>query len=101
MPNCFTLTRKGENVPTAFVAIDAELCQHFKVPVHETQWYNGWYDYIGLGLACGKPLAELALKCEKHVEEGGEHKDFWQRMLQIARWLDDNYTSDSWYQGKS
>jgi hypothetical protein len=88
MPNCFTLTRKGEDKPATFVSIDEELCEHFNMPCDFKQYLWNWYDIIGLALACGKSLEW----CQS--EEAG----FGEKMRAVAAYLEKHYDSDAWSQ---
>jgi hypothetical protein len=72
MPNHFQLVDKTTGEPEAFNAVDAKLCEHFRAPVHPTEWFNGWYACIGFGLACGKAFAELRATYAQYAEAGGE-----------------------------
>ena len=54
MPSCFTLTRKGETELAKLNAVDAHMCAHFGVECHPTEWYQNWYNWEGLALACGR-----------------------------------------------
>lgn len=87
MPNCFSLTRKGEKTPTDFIIVDEELCAMLGVPVHPTAWVEHWYNIIGLSLACGKSLEELT---KQYKEEKAE------RLVKIAEYLGENYVTNAW-----
>lgn len=86
MPNCFTLTRKGEDKPSNLAAVDEALCAHFGAEVHPTQWYRAWYDIEGLGLACGRSWDWMREKLP-------ERKD-------VIDFLEANYEANAWYQHK-
>lgn len=86
MPNCFTLTKIGASEPTKLVDIDAELCQHFGVPVDEHKWFRDWYNSVGFG---------FALKGDY-----GSNRQMWEgfpELLEIIDWLETRYTVDAWY----
>ena len=85
MPNCFTMTRKGEDKPTTFVQIDEDLCAHLKVECHPKNYYRGWYDSIGLGLAYGKSFTDMMELCKDDPDT-----------LEILAYFEANYVSDAW-----
>jgi len=84
MPNCFTLTKKGESEPKRFVEIDEEICAYLEVPCDPVHWVFGWYDIIGLYLALGKTFEEI---------DGELYGD---KLKLINKWLQEHYTSDAW-----
>jgi hypothetical protein len=86
MPNAFLFRSKETGQPTQFIKIDEEICNHLGVPIHETQYYNSWYDIIGLAVAVGRKLNEIA-----NDESYGE------TTRKIAAYLDSKYTSEAWY----
>ena len=91
MPNCFTLTAIGDCEPSSLNKIDTELWDKFNggEPEGNDQWLWGWYDCIGLALACGKTLED----CVSLYKKGGD-------MHTIAEYLQENFTVNSWYQHK-
>jgi hypothetical protein len=84
MPNCFTLTRKGEDKPSLLTAVDEAMCAHFDKPVHPTQWFQAWYDIEGLGLACGKTWEWMREKMPERKE--------------IIDFLEANYDANAWHE---
>ena len=88
MPNCFTLTKIGENEPTRFVEVDNEICEHFGVEPHPEYFYHDWYDTIGLLLALGKSFEEIKVS------------GFSEKTVKIVEFLETRYTSSAWYQPK-
>jgi hypothetical protein len=82
MPNCFQLTFKGETEPMKLVDVDKMLCQHFNVPVDPREWYENWYNSIGLSLAMGVTWENI----EKAFPERKE----------IIDYLKANFNVDSW-----
>ena len=90
MPNCFTLTRKGEEEPRSLGKLDSDLWFLFegKEPEGNTMWYKGWYDQIGLSLALGKSLEEVV-----KIYQDTELED-------VAEFLVTNYESKAWYEHK-
>jgi len=89
MPNCFTLTKKGETKPSTFVKIDEELCEFFNVRPHETNWFRGWYNSIGLGLAMGYSWDKMREMFKDNP-----------KLLEIVNFLAKNYDSSAWYETK-
>lgn len=85
MPNCFTLTKKGEDRPATLNSVDEAICEFLGRPVHEINWVCGWYDSIGLGFACGTSF-------ERMRELFSEYPD----LLKILGFLEENYTVNAW-----
>lgn len=83
MPAYFTLTKKGETEPSRFIDIDEALCAHFGITPDPVKYYRAWYDIEGLGLAMG-------MTWDKMRKINPDRTD-------IIDWLEDNYTTDSWY----
>ena len=83
MPAYFTLTKKGETEPSAFIAIDEAMCAHFEVTPDPVKYYRAWYDIEGLGLAMGHDWNKL--------------REINPNRADIIDWLEDNYTPDAWY----
>lgn len=100
MPNCFSLTKKGENAPTPLVKIDEEICEHFQAEVHPTKYHASWFDIIGWHLAMGRdfPTIKEKLKSEFLLREDEGDKAFYSRQYEIADFLERHYVSDSWVQ---
>ena len=84
MPNCFTLTPKGEKTPANFPEIDDKLREHFHQPPDDAHWLWGWYDVIGLALACGKDWDWIREKLDD------------ENLKAVANWLEGRYDVDSW-----
>ena len=84
MPNCFTLTPKGEKAPASFQEIDNKLREHFHQPPSDTEWLWGWYDTIGLARACGKYWEWI-----KNMLQD-------ENLTAVANWLEGRYDVDSW-----
>lgn len=59
MPNCFTLTKKGDAAPMPLVKIDEELCELLGRPVDPQYYVAGWFNTIGFGLATGQTWDQL------------------------------------------
>lgn len=102
MPNCFSLIRKSNpnDGPVKLIKIDEEICQFLGVDVHPDNWCYSWYDIIGRNLACDESFQEQILRFQKFHDESDnqDDKDFWNILIKIARWTDENFTFDSWYQ---
>jgi hypothetical protein len=89
MPNCFTLTKKSEDKRAVFQTIDDEMRAHFGEPPDAERWLWGWYDSIGLALACGKTWDEI----RKLFEDSPE-------LLKVVDYLEERYVSDCWFEHK-
>lgn len=89
MPNCFSLTRKGEKEPRELYKIDDDLWFLFTgaIPKPNDRWYKNWYNIIGLRLACGHSLKEIADEMREEEDE----------LADVAEFLYTNYISNSWY----
>ncbi len=85
MPRCFALTKKGENEPTKLQAIDDEMRVAFGAPPDSSQWFRGWYNIIGLGLAVGKSFAQMRELFEDDAE-----------LVECLTYLEEKYESDCW-----
>lgn len=87
MPNCFSLTRKGEDKPTRLATVDEELCGLLERPVDEKFYVCGWFDSIGLALALGKTWDE-----QREIFKDSPEAQ------KIITYLEANYTANAWYQ---
>jgi hypothetical protein len=85
MPNCFNLTKIGEQEPTVLQKIDNELWLEFwgSIPEPNDFWYQNWYNIIGMLLACGRSFTEI-----KEILCG--------EMRPVIEYLAANYTSCAW-----
>lgn len=105
MPNCFTLTRITDPKagPVKLQEIDAEMCKHFNVPCDDTNWYNGWYYYIGFMLAIGKSWKwledDMLGECLRSPYNSPAF-EYWSINLDILNWLKANFTQNAWYECK-
>ena len=86
MPNCYTLTKKGETEPCCRLKIDEELCTLLGEVPDPKYWVAGWDFNIGFALACGKTFPEI----RERVKED-------ERLLKIVNHLERNYTPNAWY----
>lgn len=98
MPVCFQLTRKSDvaSGPVKLNDIDAEMCLHFNAPCDEVKYHAGWYDCVGFRVAVGKTFEHIREEFRGYVEEGGQHAPYYQHMLEVVDWLDENFVTDSW-----
>ena len=84
MPNYFTLTKRGEDKPSNFSDIDAEICRAFGYDVHPKLFLAGWYDTIGLALAVGWTWDKMRETFEDKLT------------LRIIDYLDEHYIPNAW-----
>lgn len=96
MPNCFTLTRKGESEPANLQEIDNEMRQAFGEEPDEDNWLWGWYDTIGFGLAMGKDWKQLREQFAEDPAESERTNLARRRKLAVIYWLEANYVPDAW-----
>lgn len=87
MPSCFQLLRDGVAVP--LVQIDEEMCRHFEAPCHPTRYYESWYDAIGYELAMGRSFEQIRVTLAEYPQ-----------LVEIANWLDHQFTVSSWHERK-
>lgn len=97
MPVCFQLRPKGSTTPQSFIEIDEAMCLALGQPVDAEKYLWGWYDSIGLRLACGQSFQTMIDRWEQDKEGADEaFRAFADRQISMAKWLDANYSSDSW-----
>ncbi|SRR6266446_7653374 len=96
MPNCFSLTRKSTGQVAILQEVDTEMRKLFKEPPDPDHWLWSWYDTIGLRLALGRTFTDIIQKCHSNIIEYPEDKDYYNRKLEIAKYLSENFTSDAW-----
>jgi hypothetical protein len=91
MPNCFSLTKIGEEEPTNLLNVDTELWCHFegKEPDGNTKWYRYWHETVGLELAMGRSFEEIKEALPENT-----------KMLPLVEYLEKNYTVRAWYEHK-
>ena len=65
MPQCYTLTRKGQTEPESRAKIDDEMCKHFGVTPDPKFWYMDWDNIVGFSLACGKTWDQIRENAKK------------------------------------
>lgn len=97
MPNFFQLSKKtsAEFIPVAFQDIDVELCELLKIPVDKVKYCYGWYDAIGFRIATGKTMGEIKAEFIEYANED-KGEGYYEIMLKIIAYLDENYTSSAW-----
>lgn len=96
MPDCFTLTRKGESQPAGLQEIDDGMCIEFGEEPDEKRWLWGWYDTIGYGLALGRDWTQLREQFAEDPAESERTNMFRRRMLAVIDWLETHYTPNAW-----
>ena len=96
MPDCFSLTRKGESEPASLTEIDDLLRIEFGEEPDEKRWLWGWYDTIGYGLALGRDWTQLREQFAEDPDESERTNMLRRRRLAIINWLDEHYVPNSW-----
>ncbi len=99
MPNCFTLTRKGEVKPTPLAKIDEELvalmnARGFPAELHPVKYCHGWFDIIGFGLACEKTWDDLRKAETDYAAEYPGYNP--QPYLVMIDYLEANFEPNCW-----
>jgi hypothetical protein len=87
VPNCFTLTKKGEDKPSNLNQVDEAICKHFNADVSPIYYYKYWYTSIGLALAIGHDWEWMRGNFDKEL-------------IEIVDFLAENYTPCSWWEPK-
>lgn len=89
MPNCFTLTRKGETEPTSLETIDCVVCQRFPDDfTYQSDTYAAWFEVIGFMLAMGVTF-DTMLTTRFSIGS---------RMHRVAAFLNEHYVANAWAQ---
>ena len=90
MPNCFTLTKKGETEPTSLNDVDTDLWIKFNggEPKGNTKWFARWYDFVGLGLSHGHSWDKL----RSYLDDDDPDN------LALINYLEETYEVKAWYQ---
>ncbi len=98
MPNYFALIRiqdkdkpQEEQKYVPLEIVDEEICKALGKSVHPTEYYMGWYDSIGLMLACGKTFEEIESLANSWYPESEESP-----ILDVIKFMKENYISSSW-----
>lgn len=91
MPSCFQLINKETGEAEKFSKIDDKICAYFGVKPDPKKYVYLWYDIIGFNLATGKSFEE-----QREMEWLKNDPE----LMQIIDFLDENYTSNNWYEHK-
>ena len=95
MPNCFDLTKKGEEAPMSLAKIDDEICAFLGVDPDPVKYHEGWFDSIGFKLATGKNFDQIVENFKEQLLQFPD--DEWLlKMIKITEYLKDNFTSKAW-----
>ena len=86
MPNCFTLTKIGEDKPSIFATIDDDLRVYFNEEPDADRWLYSWYDIVGLALALGHSWEKM----REYITDPGN--------LKVIDYLEKRYTINAWSQ---
>lgn len=87
MPNCFTLTRKGETEPTKLTVVDEFICEKLCGIVDPKEYYHNWVDTLGFSIAVGHSFAQM-----RHVWGYNEY------LIEVIDLLEAYFTVDAWAQ---
>ena len=98
MASSFSLTRKTEmdKGPVSLRQVDEELCVHFNVVPHPDDYYHLWFDTIGSELTSGSSFSDIIKGCHRDMAEYPEKYRYYERKLEIAKYLDKHFISDRW-----
>lgn len=97
MPVCFQLIDRCTGQPAVLQQVDSHICQALDLPWSQTKWVNGWYDFIGFLLACGKSFPQVTDLCHDDPYSSGDH---WLTMRRINHFLMERYESSAWWEPK-
>jgi len=80
----FQLTPKNDPKakPVEFNIIDCWMCDWLGVKEDPDNWYKGWYDTIGLSLACGKDWRW----CRDNFENMDDVIDYLETHFDVSSW---------------
>jgi hypothetical protein len=92
MPVQVTLYHKATGSVANWLDIDRAICAYLEVPADDDLWVHGWYDYIGLGLAFGRSLPEIA----DIIKQDWPDKPWTIPQLRICHFLNEHYTTDAY-----
>lgn len=96
MPNCFSLFKKGETVATSLSVIDDEICDYLAIEPDPTFYAFGWFDSIGMLIACCEGCDLGSEKLRDKVIAWTDDPDRREHLLCILNYLEEHYTSESW-----
>lgn len=99
MPVCFQLLEKTNHEAVAFQEVDEQICEHFGISAHPKKYVCGWYESIGLRLACGQSFDEILEEFARTIAEGNPNRaeEIWLvDIIKIAKFLRDHYDMRSW-----
>lgn len=82
MAQYFSLTPKDQQRPQKPVDVDAAICEALGKTCHSTDWYENWYNTLGLALACGRDLDYVRKE--------------WPQLKDVADFIEANYVIDAW-----
>lgn len=101
MPSCFSLTPRfdPEHGPMVLAHIDDVLRKVYGHPPNDKAWLMGWYDRIGLALACGQSFEEIIASLDKQILELEVDSPYLlgtHLQRDIAKWLDHHFIANAW-----
>ena len=100
MPNCFQLFNKATKEPVSLIHVDELICKDvYNTEPHPTNWGSNvfnWYDSIGYQIACGKTLSQ----CKDYYSNSDIWADELPTILSVISYLDNNFTTKSFYSVK-
>lgn len=80
-------TKNGNTIPPA--QVDNDLRKALGYPPNSEDWLFGWYNLIGIRLAAGHSY-------EAMLADYDDTTDFGMRLVDIIKYIRDNYTIESW-----
>lgn len=94
MPNCFTLTLKGEKEPSTLKVIDEMICAEFDIEIHPKYYAVDWYNTIGFGIATANDRGLGTQKLRDYLKDFTEGE----KLLEVEAFLNERFTDRAWYQ---
>jgi hypothetical protein len=76
--------------------VDNEMREHFLEPPDGDHWLYGWYNTIGLMLACGYSLEHIIKTCDENKKEHPESRAYYETRRKIAEYLNERFVSHAW-----
>lgn len=89
----FELISKDTGEATKFAEIDVALARAFGDAPHEDNWYENWYNVLGIQLAMGNSWDELRAHCREWYDDMPERGE---KLTVICDWLEERYTVHCW-----